>query len=79
MSIELYGYVLTRYLNIVGYVFISLLSRGAIGTSIGVFKVKSKRITIELAKIRKENSSLKKELSKFFPSKNSIESASKKN
>ena len=31
MSIELYGYVLTRYLNICGYVFISLFSRGANG------------------------------------------------
>ena len=39
---------------------------------------KDPRITIELAKLKKENNSLRKELSKFFPNKDSIESASKK-
>lgn len=39
---------------------------------------KDPRVTIELAKLKKENSSLKKEFSRFFPSKNSIETASKK-
>lgn len=39
---------------------------------------KDPRTTIELAKLRKENQSLKKELTKFFPSKNSIEATSKK-
>jgi FtsZ-binding cell division protein ZapB len=41
-------------------------------------EVKDPRVTIELAKLRKENNSLKKELSKFFPAKDSIERASKK-
>lgn len=39
---------------------------------------KDPRVTIELAKLRKENQSLKKELSKFFPDKDSIETTSKK-
>ena len=41
-------------------------------------EVKDPRVTIELAKLKKENNQLKKELSKFFPKKDSIESASKK-
>ena len=43
-----------------------------------VMDQKDPRTTIELAKLRKENQSLKKELTKFFPSKNSIETTSKK-
>ena len=39
---------------------------------------KDPRVTIELAKLRKENQSLKKELNKFFPNKDSIETTSKK-
>lgn len=39
---------------------------------------KDPRVTIELAKLRKENQSLKKELAKFFPTKDSVETTSKK-
>lgn len=42
------------------------------------FEAKDPRVTIDLAKMRKENNQLKKELSKFFPGKGSMESASKK-
>ncbi|OMJ77635.1 hypothetical protein SteCoe_22714 [Stentor coeruleus] len=42
------------------------------------FEAKDPRVTIDLAKLRKENNHLRKELSKFFPGKSSMESASKK-